>query len=315
MSIDRIRDWYETWDGKVAVSYSGGKDSQVLLWLVRKIYPEVPAVFCNTGLEYPEIISMVKSTDNVVVMRPKIPFNKVIETHGYPLVSKKVARGVSVLRNPTGLNQNIVRLYSEGINRFGTPVNGFKVANRWKFLVMAPFKISDKCCEIMKKEPMRRFERETGMVQYVGTLAEDSKSREKIYLQHGCNAYDIKTPRSTPLGFWTEQDVLQCLKTYKIPHASVYGNIEHNHQTGKLYHTGVKRTGCVFCSFGLHMEGSPNRFQMLHDTHPKLWKYCMESLNMEFILKYMKDHCPDRTILRSFNTKPVIEPKQIEMFA
>ena len=314
LSIERVREWHEAWDSKVAVSYSGGKDSQVLLWIVRKIYPDIPAVFCNTGLEYPEIYQQIKSTKNVITMRPKMPFHKVIEKHGYPLVSKKVARGVSVLRNPTGKNQNIWRLYNEGINRFGQKVNGFKVPNRWKFLVDAPFKTSDKCCEIMKKEPMHRFEKQTGMVQYIGTLAEDSKNREKVYLQHGCNAFDTKTPRSTPIGFWTEQDVLQCIKMNNIPIAAVYGDIIQNHNTGKLSCTGVKRTGCVFCAFGLHMEGNPNRFQRMHDTHPKLWKYCMENLNLKSIFDYMRDHCPDRNIIKCFRTEPVRELQQLELF-
>ena len=51
----RIREWYEHWDGDVCVSFSGGKDSSVLLHLVRSMYPDVPAVFVDTGLEFPEI--------------------------------------------------------------------------------------------------------------------------------------------------------------------------------------------------------------------------------------------------------------------
>lgn len=303
LSTERICEWYEAWGGKVAVSYSGGKDSRVLLWLVRRVYPDVPAVFCNTGLEYPEVVGIVKRTENVAVMRPKIPFHHVIQNYGFPMVSKKVARGVSVLRNPTGHNQNIWRLYDEGINRFGNPVNGFKVPARWKFLVNAPFPISDKCCRIMKKEPMRRYERESGRTQFVGTLAGDSKSREKIYLQHGCNGFDLKIPRSTPMGFWTEQDVLQALVMHEIPYPSVYGDIQQG-EDGKLHCTGVKRTGCVFCGFGLHMEGNPNRFQLLHNTHPKLWKYCMDKLGLRDVLAYMRDHTPDQYLRKCFRIKP-----------
>jgi len=66
----RIIDWYQTWDGAVYVSFSGGKDSTVLLDLVRRIYPDVPAVFCDTGLEYPEIRDFVKTKDNVEWIKP-----------------------------------------------------------------------------------------------------------------------------------------------------------------------------------------------------------------------------------------------------
>ena len=55
MTEIRIRDWYDYWDGNVYVSFSGGKDSTVLLHIVRSMYPEVPAVFSDTGLEFPEI--------------------------------------------------------------------------------------------------------------------------------------------------------------------------------------------------------------------------------------------------------------------
>ncbi len=295
----KIKCWYESFNGNVAVSFSGGKDSSVLLHLVRQIYPEVPAVFCNTGLEYPEVVRHVKDTPNVVIMRPKMPFNQVLEKYGYPLVSKKVARGISILRHPTGANQNIYRLYDQGINRFGEKVSGFKVSNRWRFLIDAPFECSDKCCGAMKKEPMQRYQREHGRNQYVGTMAQDSKAREKVYLQHGCNGYDLKDPKSTPMGFWTEQDVLKALLAYNIPFPSVYGEIRS--KGSGLYCTGVKRTGCVFCMFALHMEPSPGRFQKLYHSHPQLYRYCMDKLGIGDVLNYVWKNCPDRTTAQKFS--------------
>lgn len=68
----RIIEWYQHWDGQVYVSFSGGKDSTVLLDLVRRIYPEVEAIFCDTGLEYPEIRQFVKEFENVTILRPKM---------------------------------------------------------------------------------------------------------------------------------------------------------------------------------------------------------------------------------------------------
>lgn len=67
----RIRDWYDYFDGQVYVSFSGGKDSTVLLHIARELYPDIEAVFVNTGLEYPEIQKFVKSFDNVTILRPK----------------------------------------------------------------------------------------------------------------------------------------------------------------------------------------------------------------------------------------------------
>lgn len=81
----RIMEWYEHYNGLVYVAFSGGKDSTVLLDLVRRIYPDVPAVFCDTGLEFPEIRQFARSVENVVVLRPEMNFKKVIETYGYPI--------------------------------------------------------------------------------------------------------------------------------------------------------------------------------------------------------------------------------------
>ena len=57
----KIIEWYHHYGGKVAVSFSGGKDSTVLLDLARRAFPDIPAVFVDTGLEYPEIREFVKN--------------------------------------------------------------------------------------------------------------------------------------------------------------------------------------------------------------------------------------------------------------
>lgn len=301
-SLAVISCWHEAWDGQVCVSYSGGKDSSVLLWLVRQLFPDVPGLFVNTGLEYPEVVRHVKDTPNVTTLRPAMPFHQVIETYGWPMISKRVARGVNILRNPTGANANIWKLYNEGVNRFGEPVQGFKVPERWRFLVDAPFQVSDLCCNVMKKAPIHRYQKENGgRMPYLGTLAEDSKTREKNYLQHGCNAYDLKHPRSTPLGFWTEQDILECIRRYKINIPEVYGEIIDD--GGELRTTGVKGTGCIFCGFGLHLDDRPTRFQRLAETHPKLWEYVMDRLGMREVLAYCAQHAPGNGAWR-FDPEP-----------
>lgn len=56
MTKRRVMDWYDHYWGDVYLSWSGGKDSTVLKHIVDGIYgDEIPAVHCNTGLEYPEI--------------------------------------------------------------------------------------------------------------------------------------------------------------------------------------------------------------------------------------------------------------------
>ena len=105
----RIIEWYQHYKGNVVVSFSGGKDSTVLLHLVRQLYPDVRAVFSNTGLEYPEIQRFVKSFDNVDIVTPKMRFDQVISTYGYPLISKEVAEAIYYARRIRSQNGNVER--------------------------------------------------------------------------------------------------------------------------------------------------------------------------------------------------------------
>ena len=82
----------------IYVSFSGGKDSTVLLHIVREMYPNIEAVFVNTGLEYPSIGLFARSKENVTTIRPEMSFREVILKYGYPLISKEVAECVSQAR-------------------------------------------------------------------------------------------------------------------------------------------------------------------------------------------------------------------------
>ena len=280
----RIIEWYQRNNGKVYVSFSGGKDSTVLLDLVRRIYPDVPAVFIDTGLEYPELREFVKTVNNVTWIKPEMNFRKVIETYGYPIISKNIAGFISsAKRNPDCIRAKYIR--------GEIPNTIFGGNGRWAFLIDAPFEISDRCCYVMKKDTAHKYEKQTGEKPIIATMACESQMRKMSWLKNGCNAFDAINPVSTPMSFWTEQDVLRYIKESNIPYASVYGDIKQD-KNGKYYTTGCDRTGCVFCGFGCHLEKEPNRFQRLKQTHPKLWSYCMKpwdegGLGMKEVLDYI----------------------------
>lgn len=100
----RIIEWYEHFNGNVYVSYSGGKDSTVLADLVHRIYPDVPMVYSNTGLEYLEVQKFARDK-GAEFIRPDISFVDVIKTYGYPVVSKEVSEAIYYARRNGGVHK------------------------------------------------------------------------------------------------------------------------------------------------------------------------------------------------------------------
>ncbi len=156
---------------------------------------------------------------------------------------------------------------------------------KYKYLIDSDFKISEKCCHVIKKQPVKKYEKETGNKPIMAMMADESVKRQQGWLKTGCNAFDTNRPQSNPMAFWTEQDVLQYLKITNIPYASVYGDIMPKTKIiGQLaieevpiglMTTGEDRTGCMFCMFGVHLDKEPNRFQRMKLSHPKQYDYCI----------------------------------------
>ena len=116
------------------------------------------------------------------------------------------------------------------------------------YLTEAPFKISAYCCDVMKKRPAHKFQKERGYVPIIATMACESQQRKIQWINSGCNSFDSKDPKSKPISFWTEQDVLKYIKTYDILIASVYGEIKQD-ENGKYYTTGCNRTGWLYSPY------------------------------------------------------------------
>lgn len=286
MTKRRIRDWYDYWGGQVYVSFSGGKDSTVLLHLARQLCPDIEAVFVNTGLEYPEIQKFVKTFDNVTILRPKMRFDEVIKKYGYPVISKEVSLALWYAKKGSVWANNCL----DGLDKKGNP-HSFKSSmySKYRPILDADFACSDKCCLAMKEKPLDDYVKKTGKKPITAIMAAESKKREMAWLRTGCNAFDSKHQISKPMSFWTEQDVLQYIKENNIPLASVYGDIAYKEDsdqmriedygisgcgTDRLCTTGCDRTGCIFCAFGAHLD-KVSRFERLKETHPKQYAYCI----------------------------------------
>lgn len=312
MTKRRVREWYEHWDGDVYVSFSGGKDSTVLKHIVDSMYDDVPAVFVNTGLEYPEIQKFAMSQKNVVTVMPKMRFDQVIKKYGYPVISKEVSNTVNGAKKNIKEGKYSLRLRQLGVNRseYGGLYDSGKhdyektvtkskfTHNKWRFLLDADFDVSEKCCYQMKKSPAKDYEKKTGRKPMIATLACESINREAAWMKKGCNAFDSKRPTSQPLSFWTEQDILHYIKIFNVPYCPVYGEIKVDDKPefdgqmnlidylgcyepeDRLKTTGCDRTGCIFCMFGCHLEKEPNRFQRLKQTHPRQYEFCINGGEM-----------------------------------
>lgn len=297
MSKQRIQQWYYAFGGQVYVSFSGGKDSTVLLHLVRSVFPDVEALFIDTGLEYPEIREFVKKQDNVTIIKPEMNFKEVVMKYGYPLPTKELARKIYYAKKGSEWAKKFVD--GTAVDAEGRP-SRYRVTDRWKPLLDAPFEVSNYCCDVMKKHPARKFGKETGKVPFVGTMACESKLRCQAWQRTGCNAFEGKHPQSAPLSFWTQNDILTYLLTYQIEIASVYGDIVETGEYQELLNdcvpeyktTKCDRTGCMFCMFGCHLEKHPNRFERMKETHPAQYEWCMKSvdeggLGLDDVLNYV----------------------------
>lgn len=300
----RIIEFVERMGGveNVVVSYSGGKDSTVLLDIARKIYPNIKAVYSNTGLEYPEVQHMAR-INNAEFVHPKMRFDQVITTYGYPLISKEVSEAIYIARkhridvsersyNYIGKKREELMGVQTYIGANGEEKKSCFNKDKWLPFVDLPIRISNYCCSAMKKLPIKAYKHEHRVVDILGTMAEESRLRKQGWIKTGCNAFNGDRSKSTPMAFWTEQDVLCYIVKKHIPIASVYGDIIAINPSGFIYDmdypeliiddavvyrtTGASRTGCIFCAYGQHLtkEGEGN-FERLKTTHPKQYSYAV----------------------------------------
>ena len=249
----------------VFVSFSGGKDSTVLLDICRRyIEPHFKGVFINTGNEFPEIVNFVKSTSDITTITPGINIKKVIAEKGFPLISKEVSKYIREFRTTKSQKLRDLRLYGKTMEN-GTK-SGF-IPYKWRFLLREKFMVSEQCCDILKKRPIKKYQKESGELPLIATLATESKLRMQQYIiRGGCNSWKEGHLASYPLSIWTEKDVKDYIAKFNVDICPIYQNPKCN------------RTGCMFCGFGAHLEKS-SRFELLYETHPKMYAVFMRYAN------------------------------------
>jgi 3'-phosphoadenosine 5'-phosphosulfate sulfotransferase (PAPS reductase)/FAD synthetase len=240
------------------IAYSGGIDSTVMLKLIRIVDKTKTAIFANTTNEFSEILHFVKDTENVEIVNPKMSFIKTVEQFGFPLISKKVARMVHDCKYPTDNNQASRTLYMTGIKRDGNR-GKYIIPERYKHLVDAPFDITHKCCDILKKNPMKDLSKE-GI--FIGTMATDSGTRRGSYIKTGC--ISITEKKCMPLSIWKKEDIWDFVKQNNLKYCDIYDKGETN-------------TGCAYCGFGCQFDKT--RFDRLKEREPKRHEQMMNLKN------------------------------------
>lgn len=337
-----------TWtDGDIAIAFSGGKDSALML----DMYCEIISTIYPSLKDKPIRVMWANTTNETVAMRTYVPFFikrcedkygikidftevvpekgkniiSVMKDEGLPFVSKSVAgtvrkvkssmdeNGISFndikdLHEPTiycrdalremGLNDTTVLAmtgWSCSRNDFGT---AFVLPKQWmpllniKELTGCDIKFSEKCCDILKKEPISRLNYPNIMV---GEQAVESRTREQNWLRTGCN-YRLPDGaiKSKPLGAVSLDAILYAIKEREVPLSPDYGEVVYCDKTKCYQCTKAQRTGCALCGFGIKYD--PNRFIRLQETEPAKIAYAFKpfgegGLGYREVCEVLNEHC------------------------
>ena len=249
----------------------------------------------------------------------------VMKDEGLPFISKSVAgtirkvkssmdengitfHDIKDLHKPTeycrdalremGLNDTTVLAmtgWSNKINDFGTafvlPKQYMPLLNIEE-LTGCDIKFSEKCCNVLKKEPMARLNYPNMMV---GEQAVESKNRESTWLKKGCN---YKLPdgaiKSKPLGAVSLDAILYAISKREIPLSADYGQVMYDTENKCYKCTNAQRTGCALCGFGIKYDS--NRFIRLQETEPAKVAFAFKPFNegglgYREVCEVLNEHC------------------------
>ncbi len=236
---------------KPVVCWSGGKDSTVILHLILKYAPDIPVIYNDTGVEFPETRSFVKQIAsewnlNLFVAKPNRgeTFWNCVKMHGWPMFGKAQALSIEQARRTGNIRSSL---------------SAFE-----RTLALEGVSISSRCCDFTRERPTKRVESEIGAnAKFLGIMASESRSRMRLFVDHG-DYYFVKRYfgrrrgmwKASPISVWQENDIWEYHSLYNLPHCS-------------LYDMGHQRNGCWPCAMGIKF-GQLGRLRI---SHPKLFRY------------------------------------------
>lgn len=301
----RAREFYDSPEIPNCHVSVGGLDSIILYLFLRSIGIHVPAV--SVSILEDESIRRIHKALGVISLKPHRSKVGVIREFGWPVLSKEIARKISLLQNPSPKNVTVrhaiitgetgayggnrkgtrMKMPQKWLEKFGGPENEREGTN----YATAPFKVSDKCCYYLKEKPCDDWAKEHNSYPFLGLMASEGGRRQKTLMLHGCNYISKTTKRSAPFAIFGRQDILRLaleMDAWYHEHWQEFGNLELDtiipaiygeiatNDNGELYTTKAQRTGCTMCGFGIHMENRPNRFDRLRESNPKEWEFWMK---------------------------------------
>ena len=291
----RILEWTEICADagkKYAVSV-GGLDSIVLLVFCRKILGQCEGISVS-ALEDASI-QKIHTELGVTKIKPDMNFHKVLNTLGFPILSKQIAGKLEHLQVPEDEADFRMKYYNHALMTGETgPWGHFEKSESMKLddellelfggeyashrpdltCHKAPFKVSAKCCEMMKENPSKRYQKEHGIYPFLGLMQVEGGQRRFSLRKYGCNYVGKDSIRSCPFNYFSRQDLLTLALDIKAPVPKIYGEIVRD-SDGKLRTTGAQRTGCAMCGFGVQLESRPHRYDRLRERNPKYWEFLM----------------------------------------
>ena len=223
------------------ISFSGGKDSTVLSALVDMAVPEnkIPRVYANTGIDLNMVrdfvFDMAKADDRVVIIKPSVPIKQMLEREGYPFKSKEHSLYVSEFQRMGEKSAYYTRYLhpEEKRKTYGCP----KIL-RYQFTSDFNLKISKKCCDRLKKEPMHNWQKEHKKTFTItGMRADEGGNRNNI------TCFNLKNKRFHPLTVVSKQWENWFISEYNIEICDIY-KAPYN----------FERTGCKGCPFALELQ-------------------------------------------------------------
>ncbi len=290
-AMHRIEELYNETGGECYVSFSGGKDSTILLALIKmceEIYTipigGIPAVFVNTGVELGATIDFVKWCKdsgwygNLKTIRPEKSFHWCLTEKGKPMKSKLKSEMLArYQKNQKEGVKNTACYYLHGVAPNGKSYQKTKIANKDLHLLHGDFdiKVSNKCCDVLKKKPAGAYVKANLVKGYMlGERMAEGGVRQMVNekrVQNGgkpCTKYSKGVIVKLPIIDWTDEDCDAFISKYNVPLSNAYTKY------------GLKRTGCIGCPYALDLT---NNLKVLYDYEPIRYKATMHWLKDVYI--------------------------------